>query len=116
MSLTSIIIPTHNRPHLLAGAVESALAAGSNIEVIVVDDASTDETASVCTSLRGIKYVRLERNQGVAGARNVGLLASCGEYVTFLDDDDLRLPCSVDEQVKLLELDKEAGLVFGQAF
>ncbi|HEY2972673.1 MAG TPA: glycosyltransferase family A protein [Pyrinomonadaceae bacterium] len=116
MSLTSIIIPTHNRPHLLTRAVESAHAAGTNIEVIVVDDASTDETASVCTTLREIKYVRVERNQGVAGARNVGLLASCGEYVTFLDDDDLRLPDSLDEQVKLLEADKEAGLIFGQAF
>jgi glycosyltransferase involved in cell wall biosynthesis len=116
MSLTSIIIPTHNRPHLLTRAVESARAAGTNIEVIVVDDASTDETASVCTTLRGIKYVRVERNQRVAGARNVGLLASCGEYVTFLDDDDLRFPNSLDEQVKLLEADKQAGLIFGQAF
>jgi hypothetical protein len=115
MSLTSIIIPTHNRPHLLTRAVESARAAGTNIEVVVVDDASTDETASVCQTLGGIKYVRVERNQRVAGARNVGLLASSGEYVTFLDDDDVRLPNSLDEQVKLLEADKQAGLIFGQA-
>jgi hypothetical protein len=115
MSLTSIIIPTHNRPHLLPRAVESALAAGANLEVIVVDDASTDETANVCATLRGIKYVRVERNQRVAGARNVGLLASGGEYVTFLDDDDLRLPNSLDEQVTLLEADKQAGLIYGQA-
>ena len=115
MSLTSIIIPTHNRPHLLFRAVESARAAGTNIEVIVVDDASTDETATVCKTLRGIKYVRAEHNQGVAGARNIGLLASSGEYVTFLDDDDQRLPNSLDEQVKLLEIDKHAGLVYGQA-
>ena len=115
MSLTSIIITTHNRPHLLTRAVDSALAAGTNIEVIVVDDASTDETANVCATLRGIKYVRVERNQGVAGARNLGLLASYGEYVTFLDDDDVRLPNSVDEQIKLLEADNQAGLIFGQA-
>jgi len=115
MPSVSIIIPTHNRPHLLPRAVESARAAGTDVEIIVVDDASTDETASVCKTLRGIKYVRLERNQRVAGARNVGLLASCGEYVTFLDDDDLRLPNSLDEQVRFLKADKQAGLIYGQA-
>jgi glycosyltransferase involved in cell wall biosynthesis len=115
MSLTSIIITTHNRPHLIARAIESARAAGTNCEIIVVDDASTDETGSVCRTLPCINYVRVERNQRVAGARNVGLLASCGEYVTFLDDDDLRLPDSLDEQVKLLEADQQAGLIYGQA-
>jgi glycosyltransferase involved in cell wall biosynthesis len=115
MSLISIIITTHRRPQLLARAVESARAAGANTEVVVVDDASTDETASVCKALPRVNYVRVERNQGVAGARNVGLLASRGEYVTFLDDDDLRLPDSLDEQVKLLETDEQAGLIYGQA-
>src|SRR6185295_884377 len=115
MSLTSIIITTHNRPHLLRRAVESAHAAGKDVEVIVVDDASTDETARICQSLSGIKYQRIERNQGVAGARNVGLLVSSGSYVTFLDDDDVRLPNSLDAQVKLLEADEKAGLVYGQA-
>lgn len=115
MSLTSIIITTHHRPHTLRRAVESAQTAGTSIEVIVVDDASTDETQSVCRNLTGISYVRVERNQRVAGARNVGLLASSGKYVTFLDDDDLRLPNSLDEQVKLLELDEQAGLIYGQA-
>jgi glycosyltransferase involved in cell wall biosynthesis len=115
MSLTSIIITTHNRPQLLTRAVESARAAGTNIEIVVVDDASTDETEELCRSLSGIKYVRVERNQRVAGARNLGLLASCGEFVSFLDDDDLRLPHSLDEQVTLLEADTQAGLIYGQA-
>ena len=103
MSLTSIIITTHNRPKLLRRAVESAFAAGTNLEVIVVDDASTDETARVCRDLPRIKYVRVERNQRVAGARNLGLLASSGQYITFLDDDDVRFPGSLDRQIKLLE-------------
>ena len=115
MPLTSIIITTHNRPQLLVRAVESARAAGKNIEIVVVDDASTDETGRVCRALPCVKYVRVERNQRVAGARNVGLLASAGEYVTFLDDDDLRLPDSVDEQVSLLEAHGQAGLIYGQA-
>jgi len=113
MSRTSVIIPTHNRPELLPRAVTSAWAAGRNIEVIVVDDASVDETAEVCRSLAGIKYVRNERNQGVAGARNVGLMHSEGEFVTFLDDDDLRLAASIDLQVQALIDNPEAGFVCG---
>jgi glycosyltransferase involved in cell wall biosynthesis len=115
MSLTSIIVTTHNRPRLLRRAVESALAAGTNVEVVVVDDASTDETAALCRELSGIKYVRVDRNQRVAGARNLGMLVSSGSYLTFLDDDDVRLPGSLDGQIKLLEANSEAGLIYGQA-
>jgi len=115
MSLTSIIVTTHNRPQLLRCAVESAFAAGTKVEVVVVDDASTDDTAALCRELTGIKYVRIERNQRVAGARNLGLLVSSGEYITFLDDDDVRLPGSLDGQIKLLEANAEVGLIYGQA-
>ncbi len=109
----SIIIPTHNRPHRLPRAVKSALASGACVEVIVVDDASVDETAEVCSQLEGIKYIRLERRQGVAGARNVGITASTGEYISFLDDDDLRLPGSLDYQLAQLESEPRAGFVCG---
>jgi len=109
----SIVIPTHNRPHLLPRAVDSALAAGVDVEVIVVDDASVDETAKVCQTLSAIKYIRLERNQGTAGARNVGIMESSGKYIAFLDDDDLRLPGSVDAQVKALEANPQAGFACG---
>jgi glycosyltransferase involved in cell wall biosynthesis len=112
---TSIIITTHERPHLLRRSVESAFAAGVNVEVIVVDDASNDETRDVCKTLCGIKYVRVDKQQGVAGARNIGLSISTGDYITFLDDDDLRLPLSIDRQVELLETNPEAALVYGQA-
>lgn len=110
----SVIIPTFSRPRLLARAVESARAASrAEVEIIVVDDASTDETAEVCRTLDGVRYVRLERNQGVAGARNIGLLASTGEYVAFLDDDDRRLPGSLDLQVAALEENTAAGFCCG---
>ena len=115
MPAVSVIIPTRERPHLLRRAVESARAAGEGVEVVVVDDASTDETASVCASIQGIRYVRVESNRRVAGARNVGLLASSADYITFLDDDDLRLPGSLDLQVASLEAHAEAGMVYGQA-
>src|SRR3989442_5912063 len=113
MNKVSLIIPTFNRPHLLPRAVESARRAGRDVEVIVVDDASTDRTAEVCAAWRDIKYVRLDRNQGVAGARNVGLLASTGNFIAFLDDDDLRLAGSLDHQVSLLAAHPEAGFVAG---
>src|SRR2546422_872849 len=113
MVKVSVIIPTFNRPHLLPRAAESALRAGRDVEVIVVDDASADRTASVCAALPDIKYVRLDRNQGVAGARNVGLLESTGDFVAFLDDDDLRLPYSLDHQLSLLEAVPDAGFVAG---
>lgn len=110
----SIIIPTHNRPGFLPRAVQSAKAAGNNVEVIVVDDASIDETAAICQKLQGIKYVRLDRNQGVAGARNVGIMMSTADKIAFLDDDDLRLPGSLDLQAAALDANPEAGLVCGQ--
>ena len=111
MAKVSVIIPTFNRPHLLPRAVRSAQQAGHDVEVIVVDDASVDETASVCRALTGIKYARVDRNQGVAGARNIGLLESSSDYIAFLDDDDLRIPGSLDRQLILLENAPEAGFV-----
>lgn len=113
MPRVSVIIPTHNRPGLLPRAVESARGAGDDVEVVVVDDASVDETAEVCRSLRGIKYLRLERNQGVAGARNVGVLASSADFIAFLDDDDIRLPGTLALQLKEFERDPDLGFVCG---
>ena len=115
MASISVIIPTHSRPHLLPRAVESALAAGTDVEVIVVDDASTDDTAEACRALKGISYIRLAHNQGVAGARNVGVLSSSAEYLAFLDDDDLRLPGSLDLQLAILRNTPGAALIYGQA-
>ncbi len=114
MPKVSVIIPTYSRPDLLPRAVESAKKAGTDVEVIVVDDASRDETAEVCKDLQGIKYVRLERNQHTAGARNVGIAASGAPFVAFLDDDDWRLPGSLDRQIEILEKNPEAGMIYGQ--
>jgi glycosyltransferase involved in cell wall biosynthesis len=116
MATASIIITTHNRPHVLPRAVKSARESGKDVEIVVVDDASSDETAEICKSLSNINYVRVERNQGVAGARNIGLVASSGDFVSFLDDDDTRLPGSLDQQLSILESEPQAGLIYGQAF
>jgi len=115
MPRTSIIITTHNRPQLVPRAIASARTAGESVEIIVVDDASSDETEAICKSIPDINYVRLERNQGVAGARNVGLVACHGEYITFLDDDDVRLRNSLDEQIEALRKNPEAMLCYAKA-
>jgi glycosyltransferase involved in cell wall biosynthesis len=101
---------------MLARAVESALAAGEDVEVVVVDDASaTDEAERVCRRYEGVRYVRASRNQRLGGARNIGLLASRGEFITFLDDDDARLPESINPQRRVLQERVDVGLVYGQA-
>ena len=110
----SVIIPTHNRPAMLPYAIESAQNAGTDIEIIVVDDASFDETQSICVDRKDIVYVRMERNVGQAQARNAGLAKSTGEFVAFLDDDDLRLPGSLDTQARLLACNENLGFVYGQ--
>lgn len=114
MPTVSIIIATYNRPHLLPRAVESARKAGRDVEIVVVDDASTEATSKACRTLSGIRYVRIERNQKLGGARNVGILASSGEFITFLDDDDVRLPDSLDVQAEALSSAPQAGIVYGQ--
>ena len=116
MPLTSIIIPTHDRPALLPRAVESARRAGAEIEIVVVDDGSTDETRDVCASLRDVVYVRLEERHGVGYARAAGIAASSGTYISFLDDDDARLPGSIDRQLAILETAPDAALVYGQTY
>jgi len=116
MALTSIIIPTHDRPEMLPRAVESARRAGSNIEVVVVEDGSSDETGAVCRSLPGITLVRLQRCRGVGHARAAGIAASSGTYISLLDDDDVRLPGTIDRQLAHLEARPEAALVYGQIY
>ena len=110
----SVIIPTRNRAAFLPAAVESAKHAGSDLEVIVVDDDSTDETSEICQNLPGIRYIRLRHNVGLAGARNAGILASSSKFVAFLDDDDLRLPDSLDSQLRALEASTRAAFCYGR--
>lgn len=113
MAEVSVVIPTHDRARWLPRAVASAQAAGREVEVIVVDDASTDDTPHVCAGLAGIRYVRLESNVGLARARNAGIAESRGEFLAFLDDDDQRLPGSLDLEVAALRRNPAASLAYG---
>jgi Glycosyl transferase family 2 len=114
MPRVSVVITTYNRSHFIPRAVASAHAAGSDVEVIVVDNGSSDDTPEVCNGLAGIRYLRLERNAGPGGGRNAGVRASTAEYVALLDDDDVRLPGTLDLQLAELERHPKAAFVYGR--
>src|SRR5689334_8143428 len=101
--LVSIIIPTYNRSTLLLRAINSALGqTHRNIEVIVIDDGSTDDTQRVLKSLTDTRInCYLTRNQGASAARNYGLQRSKGEYITFLDSDDEYYPEKIERQLEV---------------
>ncbi|MBV6624698.1 MAG: glycosyltransferase family 2 protein [Rivularia sp. (in: Bacteria)] len=113
--LLSIIIPTYNRPHFLPRAVNSALQQTvKDIEVIVVDDGS-DEPVNLPEHSR-LRVIALEKNSGNAVARNVGLKAAKGQYVTYLDDDDQLLPNMAQvslDALKNTELPKPVAALSG---
>ncbi|HSE33381.1 MAG TPA: glycosyltransferase [Pyrinomonadaceae bacterium] len=115
MPKISVVITTYNRVQFLRRAIESAFHAGSDVEVIVVDDCSSDETPALCAKLADIRYVKLNANRGLAHARNVGMAESSSEFVAFLDDDDLRLPGSLDKQLSRIVADERISLCYGQA-
>jgi hypothetical protein len=97
MPVFSVIIPTFNRVDLLKAALESVFSQRcSDLEIIVVDDGSTDGTWSCLKSLDGrVKYFR-QPNRGPGGARNLGARHAIGEYLTFLDSDDLWFPWTLE--------------------
>jgi glycosyltransferase involved in cell wall biosynthesis len=101
--MISVIIPTFNRAKFLGEAVRSALGqkdSGEDIEILVVDDGSTDDTGESLRALPGnIRYIRRE-HAGVSAARNLGISESNGEWVAFLDSDDLWLPGKLCAQMK----------------
>ena len=114
MKVTAIIL-THNRPQLLKRAVESVLSQTyKDIECIVVDDASEESSESYCGNL-GIRYIYISPIESKGGnhARNVGIKASRGEYVAFLDDDDYWLPTKIEKQMELI-VNKGCGAVYGK--
>jgi glycosyltransferase involved in cell wall biosynthesis len=113
--LVSAIVPTYNRRDEIAYAVSSILAqthGASCIEIIVVDDGGTDDTADVLRRLWGDRVTILRKpNGGVASARNVGLAAARGDYLAFLDSDDEWLPTKIEKQVAFLAARPHFGMV-----
>lgn len=101
--LVSIIVPTFNREKLILRALESIFTQTyPNIEIIIVDDNSSDNTEGVVKELnkKNIKYFKHTENTGGGGARNTGILNASGDFLTFLDSDDEYVNDKIETQVK----------------
>ena len=114
--LISVIIPTFNRAKMVCDCVRSVLATGyPALEVIIVDDCSPDDTKVRVTAVFGadprVKYLRNDRNSFQAVSRNNGRTAAHGDYLLFLDDDNIVHPEIFTELLKVFEAHPNAGLV-----
>lgn len=111
--LVSVVIATYNRAQYVAETIESVLSQSyPKIEAIVIDDGSTDDTAAVVEPfVPKVRYVWQE-NAERGAARNHGLRLAQGEYIAFLDSDDLWLPMKIEEDIAFLEANPGVGLVY----
>ncbi|MEM6374717.1 MAG: glycosyltransferase family 2 protein [Pseudomonadota bacterium] len=113
----SVVLPTFNRAQILPAAMRSVLDQDyRDLELIVVDDASTEDIEAVVKAVDDprVRYMRMPHNGGAAAARNFGLQDVRGQYIAFQDSDDLWLPGKLTRQVELLEAQPpEVGVVTG---
>jgi glycosyltransferase involved in cell wall biosynthesis len=115
MPTVSVIIPCHNHGRFLREAIDSVLAQSvpsHEIEIIVVDDGSTDGTRDVVCSYDAVRYI-YQQNKGPGAARNRGIRSSKGEYLVFLDADDRLLPHHFARCLDTFEASPELMLVWG---
>ena len=111
--LVTVIIPTYNRAREVATAIESALAQTyQNIELVVVDDGSTDDTRDVVARYGPRVRYFFQRNAGVSAARNLAMRQARGEFLAFLDSDDVWKPWRIESQVTALRRNPEAGIAW----
>jgi glycosyltransferase involved in cell wall biosynthesis len=112
-SLVAVVIPCYNQAHFLNDSIESVLAqAYPNVEIVVVDDGSADDTAKVSATYPQVRYIH-QNNQGLAVARNTGLHLSTSEFLVFLDADDRLLPDALTSGVICLSAHPECAFVSG---
>ncbi len=114
--MISVIIPTYNRGTVIKSSIQSVLnQTYKNIEVIIVDDCSEDNTQKIVEDLAvsdsRIRYIKLDKNLGACAARNIGIEASVGEFIAFHDSDDICYPDKLDIQIKAIQ-DNKADVVF----
>jgi len=110
-SSISVIIPTHNRSHTIARALDSVMAQSVQpLEIIIIDDGSTDDTGELLkTHYPQVKLYR-QSNHGVSHARNRGIESANGEWIAFLDSDDAWYPGKLEAQLRELERSPEVRL------
>src|SRR5689334_8831893 len=113
MPTVSVIIPAFNQARFLAVAIDSVLQQTyRDVEIVVVDDGSTDETRDVAARFGDrVNYVHQD-NTGLPGARNRGIRESSGEFLCFLDSDDFLHPEKIQRQVELLKEDPKLAFVY----
>ncbi|MEZ5941931.1 MAG: glycosyltransferase [Planctomycetaceae bacterium] len=114
--LVSVIVPTYNRALYISEAIESALSqTHPNVEILIVDDGSKDNTPEIVAELAArdarVRYFRQE-NAGVSAARNKAILESRGDFIAFLDSDDVWHPWKIELQLSLFALKPELGMVW----
>lgn len=114
-ALVTVVIPTHNYGRYLPEAIESALAQTyQNIEVIVVDDGSTDNTRNIVANYQAVYYVYQEHKGNLTPARamNLGIKLSHGEYISCIGADDKLLPKYIEKCVSEIQKDSRIGFVW----
>lgn len=115
--LVTVVIPTHNMGHLLTDAVNSVLAqTGGHFQIVIVDDGSTDNTSEVAAQWSDARILYLyQENAGLSAARNAGLREARGNFICFLDADDLLLPSKTATQLAFLAANPTFAGVAGGA-
>ena len=101
----SVIIPTYNRGHLILNSIGSVLnQTYKNIEVLLIDDGSSDDTENIINNLedKRIRYIKLNKNKGASNARNIGIKLASGKYISFQDSDDFYHYDKIEKQYKNL--------------
>lgn len=112
--LISVIIPTFNRAPYIVEAIESVLQqSASPVEVIVVDDGCTDGTSEILAGYEGKIVCIRQENRGIGAARNAGIRRSRGDYLAFLDDDDVWVPGKLDRQMQCFSHTPGLEAVYG---
>ena len=115
MALISVIIPSYNHGKYISESIQSVLdQTYQNFEIIITDDASTDESVRVIENFSDdrIKLFKFEKNEGASVASNNCILNSSGEYIAMLSSDDIWFPNKLEVQVKYLEKHQEVAAVF----
>ena len=119
--LVSVIIPSYNREKLIEKSIKSVLNQSyKNIEIIVVDDNSSDNTESVVKSLQDkyefIKYIRHETNKGGSAARNSGVKVALGELIAFLDSDDEWVGNKLEKNLEIFHKNDKVAMVYSDMY
>jgi glycosyltransferase involved in cell wall biosynthesis len=111
--LVSVVIPCFGQAHFLPEAIESVLAQTyPHLEILVIDDASPDNASPIASRYPGVRCLRGE-NAGMAGARNLGIRSTSGDFIVFLDSDDRLLPNAIENGIGMLEKHPESAAAIG---